>query len=93
MAKGKSKKQVLPESVINELDGMDEVSLNKTIAASEQAIKTATEERDANPHYQAAKETVKDLGGALKDTKKYQGAKINYALKRLKVLAGEEEAV
>ena len=86
----KEKKQILSDDARNELDGMSAESLNKVIADASQAIQTATKERDANEHYQAAKLAVTDLSAGLRDVKKYQGAKIGYSLNRLRELRGED---
>src|ERR1051326_2115648 len=95
MASSKVKKfkkaiKVLPESVISELELMGEQDLRKVCADAAAAIDQAVEERDELPAYKEAKERLKDLSLALKDTKTYQGAKITFALARLKELSGED---
>jgi hypothetical protein len=84
-------KKTLSDTVIEELDALDETGLKKAVSDSTEAIETATRERNDNPKYQTAKLAVTDLSGALKDTKKYQKAKITYSIYRLRELRGEEE--
>lgn len=81
---GRKKKELLNEDLIQEFDAMDVVALRKAVADAEQNIVTATEERNANPNYIEAKDVCKTLNSGLADVRKYQGAKITYALKRLK---------
>jgi len=89
MKKEKSaKKNKLPESVVEELDAMDEQALQKQVTDSTQAISTAKKERDENENYQAAKLAVSDLSAGLKEVKAYQGAKIAHCLARLTELKG-----
>ena len=77
----KIKKQLA--HVIEELDAMSPSELEKAVVASEVSIGTAVKELEANDKYTAAKEVCKDLSSGLKDVRKYQGAKIAYALFRL----------
>lgn len=90
--KTKKPKDGLLDSVREEIDALDEAGLNKCVATAEQAITTAKAELSANEHFVAAKEKVKDLSSGLKDVRKYQGAKISYALKRIQVIKGDLEA-
>lgn len=87
----KQKKETLSDDVRSELDAMDAGALNKVIADASEAIATAKKELDANPKYQAAKEAVTDCSAGMKEVKKYQGAKINYSLRRLRELRGEAD--
>lgn len=77
----------LSKEVMNEISALPVEKLNQLVVAAEQAIAQTTQERDANPAYQGAKQAVKDLGEALKEVKKYQNAKIQYALILLQELA------
>lgn len=77
-------------AVIEELDAKSEQDLEKTVYQAEEAVETATMERDANTKYQEAKLAVSDLSSGLKDVKAYQGAKKQYALYRLRQIRGEE---
>jgi hypothetical protein len=79
----------LGKAQIEELDKLDEAELNKTIAEAQQAIETATEERNANERYQGAKQVIADLNGGLRNVRGFQNAKIGYALLRLKSLKDE----
>lgn len=82
----------LPEQVVEVLNNcIDEKELQALIANSEEAIATALRERDANPQYQAARQAVKDLSAGMREVKSYQGAKIQYALHRLRELNGTTE--
>lgn len=75
----KIRNQLGPET-IKELEALSKAELERVIADAEQAIKQATEERDANPAYQEAKENIKALSEGLKEVKKRQQAKIQFAL-------------
>lgn len=78
--------KVLPAVVIEEMDAMSEDSLVKGVTASETAIADAKEELEANPKYQDAKQNVKAISQGFRELKKYQTAKIQYSLIRLKEL-------
>lgn len=70
----------LPDTAVEEMQELNKEQLEQGIVASEQAIDTAQTERDGNPSYQAAKQAVKDLSESFRELKKYQTAKIQYAL-------------
>jgi hypothetical protein len=82
-------RKALPAVVLEEMDKLGETDLQKSIAQSEEAIAQATRERDANTKYNDAKQAVSDLSEGLKGVKKYQTAKIHYALQRLRELRGD----
>lgn len=54
--------------------------LKTTLVLSEQAIAEAKEQLDNNPGYKQAKEDIKTLSSGYRELKKYQAAKIQYAL-------------
>lgn len=78
----------LGQQLVNEISTKDKAELEALIVEAEEAIRIATQERDANPHYQAAKQATKDLSEALRDVKKRQTAKIQLALQ---VRSGEAQ--
>lgn len=82
--------KILSPQIIEELDALDEAAIKSGIATSEEAIASATRERDANSDYKAAKQAVKDLSESLRDLKKFQSARIHYGLIRLRILSGED---
>lgn len=85
----KKKASVLSEDTQAEIAAMDVADLQQLIAEATQAIATATAERDANERYQEARLIVLDLSQAMKDTRKYQGAKIAAALARIREIRGD----
>ncbi len=76
--------KILSANVVEEMDAMSAESLEKQVCASEQAISDAEDELDANPKYEAAKQAVSDISAGMKDVRKYQRAKIAYAIHRLR---------
>lgn len=74
----------LQPAIVQEMDGMDKAQLEKVIVQSQEAIAEATDARDANSQYRAAKQATKDLSAGLKEVKSYQTAKMQYALIRLR---------
>lgn len=80
----------LDTDTVKEMEAMDEAQVKTTIATAEEAIAKTIRERDANPQYQAAKQAVKDLSEGLKEVKKRQHAKIQFGLRCLRSLAGED---
>lgn len=80
----------LSASTFEEMDMMDEAGLNKAIAQAEENISVALKEKDKNSRYQDAKSIVSDFNSATKDVKDYQGAKIAFALVKLKLLANDD---
>lgn len=80
----------LDKDTIESMDALDEAALKNDIALSEEAIASAVRARDAMPEYAAAKQAVSDLSTSVRELKKRQNAKIAYALRRLRALAGED---
>ncbi len=78
--------KVLRRDVLEEMQALAPEDLIAGVTASEQAIAGAREQLDANPAYQDAKENVKAISQSFRDLKKYQTAKIQYALLLLKEL-------
>lgn len=78
----------LGQDTLDTINAYDLYKLKDTIAYSEQAILHTTNERNANPHYVAAKLAVKDLSEGLKEVKKRQTAIIQYCLRRIQELNG-----
>lgn len=79
----------LGQELIDEMDSMPVDQLEKVIVNGENAIAEATEQRDANEKYKAARTAVKDLSAGLKEVKGFQSAKIQYALMRLKEMGAK----
>lgn len=66
--------------VKEEMDAMKEADLRNAIVESTNNIAVATAELEANSKYQSLKTQYKAAGEGLRDTKKAQKAKIDYAL-------------
>ncbi len=70
----------LPQDVISEMQAMSPDALKNQLVSSEQAIDQARTELDDSPAYQQAKEDIKALSAGYRELKKFQFAKIQYAL-------------
>lgn len=70
----------LSQDVISEMQAMSPDALKNQVVASEQAIDGAKDELEASPAYQQAKDDIKALSWGYKELKKFQAAKIQYAL-------------
>lgn len=70
----------LPADTIKDMQNCTATELKGLVVASEQAIVESKEQLDANPAYTEAKENVKACSAAYRELKKYQTAKIQYAL-------------
>ena len=70
----------LGAGVKDEMDAMKETDLRNVIVESTNNIATAIAELEANGKYQNLKASFKAAGEGLRDTKKAQKAKIDYAL-------------
>lgn len=80
----------LRDSVIEEIDRLDAPGLKGLVTESTANIAKARQERDENEKYREAKNVVGDFDSGLNEVKGYQGAKISYALLRLREMAGTE---
>lgn len=76
----------LGTGVKEEMDAMKEADLRNVIVESTNNIAIAISELEANNKYQNLKASFKAAGEGLRDTKKAQKAKIDYAL----ILLGEK---
>lgn len=72
--------KILEKTWMEEVDGFDEAQLRNVIIESNGSISEQEKLRDADEKLKAAKDLAKDLGGAYKDSMKYQNAKIKYAI-------------
>ena len=81
-SEGFSKKwaQFLPEGFMEEAVGFSEEQLRSTIIQANTSIAEQEKLRDEDSTLKAAKDTLKDLSGAYKDSIKCQTAKIKYSL-------------
>lgn len=70
----------LPVEVAEQMRSYAKEQLEGVIVASEQAIDQAKTELDGKSEYIAAKQVIKDLSESFRDLKKYQRAKIEFAL-------------
>lgn len=70
----------LSQEVIVDMQAMSPDALKNQVVASEQAIDTAKDELEANSSYQEAKDNLKLLSAGYRELKKFQAAKIQYAL-------------
>jgi len=78
--------KILDKTWMEEADGFDEEKLRSVIIDANGSINEQEKLRDADDKLKAAKELAKDLGGAYKDSMKYQTAKIKYAVWSLEKL-------
>lgn len=72
--------KILDKTWMEEADGFDEEALRGAIIEANGSISEQEKLRDADEKLKAAKDLAKDLGGAYKDSIKYQTAKIKYAI-------------
>ncbi len=72
--------KILDKTWMEEVDGFDEEKLRSVVIDANGSISEQEKLRDADDKLKAAKDLVKDLGGAYKDSIKYQSAKIKYAI-------------
>lgn len=80
----------LRDSVIEELDKLDESGLKSMITEGNQNVAKAIADRNDNENYKQAKSVSGDFDAALRDVKDYQGAKIAYGLLRLREMKGDQ---
>ena len=80
----------IPVDVVEAMQASTESELKSLIVASEQAIAESRQQLEDNPAYQKAREDVKACTLGYKDLKKYQGAKIQYALVLLSDMTEKE---
>ncbi len=66
--------------IMEEFDSLTEEDLKRNIIISETSIEEQDQLMDADVNLKAAQENAKLLGSAYKEAKKYQYAKIKYAL-------------
>jgi hypothetical protein len=71
---------ILGLELINEINALDSDSLKNQIVQAETAMKDAKQELEANPKYEEIKEQLKAITAGLKEVRKFQNAKIAYAL-------------
>ena len=67
-------------AIEEELNGADEEGLKKIIVAAETSIEEQQQLMEADGALKEEKEKVAALSGGYRDAKKYQNAKIKYAL-------------
>lgn len=75
-----SLRQLLGQDTLDELNALDQASINKKIAESTESIQEAKTERDNNPNYQKIMEDKKAFDQGFNDLKKRQNAIIRYCL-------------
>lgn len=71
---------ILGLELIYEMNALDSDSLKNQIVQAETAMKTIKQELEANPKYEEIKEQLKAITAGLKEVRKFQNAKIAYAL-------------
>ena len=82
---GKIQKK-LGEETVQELDGLGADDLRKVIVRSQMSIEDTLTELKTNREYLKAKEGVTMMEAGLKEVKSRQGAKIKYAMHRMREL-------
>jgi hypothetical protein len=75
--------KILDEDTVNELNSADTEELKRRLIQSEQSIKQAREEMEANPLYQKLKEDMSVFRQGFNEVKKRQNCIIQYSLIRL----------
>lgn len=74
----------LSKSFVDNNENVNEDFAGQEIVKSNQKIKEIEEERDADEKLQAAKQIVKDINSAYTSAIKYERAKINFFLEKIK---------
>lgn len=80
MADGKA----LSKSFVDNNQNVDEDFAGQEIVKANQKIKEIEEEREADEKLQAGKQIVKDINSAYTSAIKYERAKINFFLEKIK---------
>lgn len=75
--------KLLGTDVVNALSGMSAAELEAAIVLAATEIETAREELEANPNYVKIKEDKAALEAGLKDLRKYNNARIQFAIATL----------
>lgn len=75
--------KILDEDTVQELNSADVEELKRRLIQSEQSIKQAKEEMEANPLYQKLREDLKVFRQGFGEVKKRQQSIISYCLIRL----------
>ena len=86
---GKIQKK-LGDETVQELDGFGADDLRKVIVRSQMSIEDAKEELAQNREFLKAKESVTMMASGFNEVKGRQGAKIKYAMHRLRELGKGE---
>lgn len=71
--------RALDKDTIEEINASDQTGIDAIIRSATIAIQAAQEELEANPKYQELKESLKACSEGLREVKKRQNAKIQYA--------------
>jgi hypothetical protein len=83
--------KVLSKAFVNDNADISEDKAGELIVSAELRIKDLKEEMDSDEKLQAAKSIVKDLSSAYRDALKYEEAKIQWLLAKIKEIRGEDE--
>lgn len=87
---GKAAK-VLDKVFVDSNSDISEDRASELVVNSEMRVKELKEEMESDDKLQAAKSIVKDLGSAYRDAIKYEEAKIQWLLGKIKEIRGEDE--
>lgn len=77
-------KKALSKSFVDNNENVNEDFAGQEIVKANQKIKEIEEERDADEKLQAGKQIVKDINSAYTSAIKYERAKINFFLEKIK---------
>lgn len=76
-------KKALGKTAVEELDSLKEADLRDTVVTSEHNLQSEIQKFENDDAFQLLKNKFKEAAGPLRDAKKFQKAKIRYALHRL----------
>lgn len=85
-----SENKALSKSFLDNNENVSEDFAGEQIVKSTQKIKEIEEEREADEKLAAAKQIVKDLNSAYTSTIKYERAKINFFLEKIREIQDGE---
>lgn len=72
--------KILGKPWMGDMDALSRQELQASIAQAEGAIKSTSDELEANEEYQSRKQAVLDMSQGLKEVRKRQKAIVEYAL-------------
>lgn len=83
-------KKVLSKSFVDNHENVSEDEASELIIAALKQIREIEDERDEDPKLSGAKQVVKDLSSAYSSAIKYEKAKINFLVDKIKEIQSGE---